>query len=80
MPRDGEWTARCAAPGQQSGRMQRASGSVVRGGPVTGGLMRGGLVWGGLGDAQTKARLVEILATEPGKTIDVSVPESPVTR
>lgn len=49
MPRDGEWTARCAAPGQQSGRMQRASGSVVRGGPVTGGLMRGGLVWGGLG-------------------------------
>lgn len=38
------------------------------------------VVWGGLGDAQTKARLVEILANEPGTTIDVSVPESPVTR
>ena len=38
------------------------------------------VVWGGLGDAPTKARLVEILAKEPGNTIDVSVPESPVTR
>lgn len=38
------------------------------------------VVWGGLGDAGTKARLVEILANEPGTTIDVSVPESPVTR
>jgi cell division protein FtsQ len=38
------------------------------------------VIWGGLGDAQTKARLVEILAGEPGRTIDVSVPESPVTR
>jgi cell division protein FtsQ len=38
------------------------------------------VVWGGLGDATTKARLVEILAQEPGRTIDVSVPESPVTR
>jgi cell division protein FtsQ len=38
------------------------------------------VVWGGIGDARTKARLVEILAQEPGRTIDVSVPESPVTR
>lgn len=38
------------------------------------------VIWGGLGDAQTKARLVEILAGQPGRTIDVSVPESPVTR
>lgn len=38
------------------------------------------VIWGGLGDARTKARLVEILAAEPGTTIDVSVPESPVTR
>ncbi len=38
------------------------------------------VVWGGLGDAQTKARLVEILVSQPGSTIDVSVPESPVTR
>lgn len=38
------------------------------------------VIWGGLGDAATKARLVEILSKEPGTTIDVSVPESPVTR
>lgn len=38
------------------------------------------VVWGGLGDAGTKARLVEILVKQPGSTIDVSVPESPVTR
>lgn len=38
------------------------------------------VVWGGLGDARTKARLVEILVDQPGRTIDVSVPESPVTR
>lgn len=38
------------------------------------------VIWGGLGDASVKARLVEILSKEPGETIDVSVPESPVTR
>jgi cell division protein FtsQ len=38
------------------------------------------VIWGGLGDASVKARLVEILSKEPGGTIDVSVPESPVTR
>lgn len=38
------------------------------------------VVWGGVGDEVLKARLVSILASEPGSTIDVSVPESPVTR
>ncbi len=38
------------------------------------------VIWGGLGEARTKARLVEILIEEPGRTIDVSVPDSPVTR
>lgn len=38
------------------------------------------VVWGGLGGARAKARLVEILAGQPGRTIDVSVPDSPVTR
>lgn len=38
------------------------------------------VVWGGVGDEALKARLVSILASEPGSTIDVSVPESPVTR
>lgn len=38
------------------------------------------VVWGGPGDAATKARLVTILLKQPGSTVDVSVPSSPVTR
>jgi cell division protein FtsQ len=38
------------------------------------------VVWGGVGDGATKAKLVSILVTQPGSTIDVSVPSSPVTR
>lgn len=38
------------------------------------------VVWGGPGDAVTKAKLVSLLLTQPGQTIDVSVPEAPVTR
>ena len=38
------------------------------------------VVWGGSGDGATKAKLVAILASQPGSTIDVSVPSSPVTR
>lgn len=44
MPREDEWTARCGAPGQQSGGMQTASAPVVPGGGV-----RSGLAWGALG-------------------------------
>lgn len=36
--------------------------------------------WGGPGDAALKARLVTVLLEEPGQTIDVSVPEAPITR
>ena len=32
------------------------------------------------GDGAMKARLVKILVSQPGSTIDVSVPSSPVTR
>ena len=38
------------------------------------------VVWGGLGSEPVKSRLVTILAGQPGTTIDVSVPSSPVTR
>lgn len=38
------------------------------------------VVWGGPGDAATKARLVTILVKQPGSTVDVSAPSSPVTR
>jgi cell division protein FtsQ len=38
------------------------------------------VVWGGAGDGERKAQLVKILLREPGSTIDVSVPASPVTR
>jgi cell division protein FtsQ len=38
------------------------------------------VVWGGAGDGALKARLVEVLLEEPGRTIDVSVPDAPVTR
>jgi cell division protein FtsQ len=38
------------------------------------------VVWGGAGDGPRKAELVRILLPEPGSTIDVSVPSSPVTR
>jgi cell division protein FtsQ len=38
------------------------------------------VVWGGSGDGATKAKLVALLAAQPGSTIDVSVPSSPVTR
>ena len=38
------------------------------------------VVWGGAGDGPRKAELVRILLPEPGATIDVSVPSSPVTR
>ena len=38
------------------------------------------VVWGGAADGARKAELVKILLPEPGSTIDVSVPSSPVTR
>jgi cell division protein FtsQ len=38
------------------------------------------VVWGGADDGKRKAELVKILLGEPGATIDVSVPSSPVTR
>ncbi|MEW1955763.1 FtsQ-type POTRA domain-containing protein [Terrabacter sp. NPDC080008] len=38
------------------------------------------VVWGGAGDGPRKAELVKVLLPEPGSTIDVSVPASPVTR
>ncbi len=38
------------------------------------------VVWGGSGDGATKAKLVGLLAAQPGSTIDVSVPSSPVMR
>jgi cell division protein FtsQ len=38
------------------------------------------VVWGGVGDGALKAKLVGILLSQPGSTIDVSVPSSPVTR
>ncbi len=38
------------------------------------------VVWGGAADGKRKAQLVKILLGEPGSTIDVSVPSSPVTR
>jgi len=38
------------------------------------------VVWGGPGEADLKARLVAVLLKEPGRTIDVTVPDSPVTR
>lgn len=38
------------------------------------------VVWGGPGDGAMKAKLVGILVSQPGSTIDVSVPSSPVTR
>jgi len=46
---------------------------VAKGNPKT-------IVWGGAGEGAVKARLVKILLGEPGSTIDVSVPSSPVTR
>lgn len=38
------------------------------------------VVWGGPGEAALKARLVAVLLKEPGRTIDVTVPGSPLTR
>ncbi|MGW5238981.1 cell division protein FtsQ/DivIB [Monashia sp. NPDC004114] len=38
------------------------------------------VVWGGAGSGELKAKLVKILLPQPGSTIDVSVPSSPVTR
>ncbi len=38
------------------------------------------VVWGGAGSGELKAKLVKILLPQPGSTIDVSVPTSPVTR
>lgn len=38
------------------------------------------VVWGGADNGRRKAELVKILLTQPGATIDVSVPSSPVTR
>ena len=38
------------------------------------------VLWGGPGDAAVKAKLVAVLIAEPGRTIDVTVPEAPVTR
>ncbi|NUO35579.1 MAG: cell division protein FtsQ, partial [Dermatophilaceae bacterium] len=47
---------------------------------VQSGERRKSVVWGGPGDGERKAKLVKILLGEPGSTIDVSVPSSPVTR
>ncbi|GAB2749928.1 hypothetical protein GCM10027039_04650 [Terrabacter koreensis] len=47
---------------------------------VQSGERRKTVVWGGAGDGERKAKLVKILMAEPGSTIDVSVPSSPVTR
>ena len=47
---------------------------------VQSGERRKTVVWGGAGDGERKAKLVKILLGEPGSTIDVSVPSSPVTR
>ncbi|GAB3874856.1 hypothetical protein GCM10028802_10270 [Terrabacter terrigena] len=47
---------------------------------VQSGDRRKTVVWGGAGDGQRKAKLVKILMGQPGSTIDVSVPSSPVTR
>ena len=47
---------------------------------VQAGTRRTTVVWGGPGDGARKARLVKILLGQPGSTIDVSVPSSPVTR
>ncbi|MEO7754273.1 MAG: cell division protein, partial [Terracoccus sp.] len=38
------------------------------------------VVWGAAGEADLKAQLVTVLVDQPGATIDVSVPSSPVTR
>lgn len=38
------------------------------------------VVWGRAGEADLKARVLTILLGQPGRTIDVSVPTSPVTR
>ena len=38
------------------------------------------VVWGGAGEGARKAQLVTVLLGEPGDTIAVSVPDSPVTR
>ena len=38
------------------------------------------VLWGGPDDAAVKAKLVAVLLGEPGRTIDVTVPEAPVTR
>lgn len=38
------------------------------------------VLWGGPDDAAVKAKLVAVLIAEPGRTIDVTVPEAPVTR
>jgi cell division protein FtsQ len=38
------------------------------------------VLWGGPDDAAIKAKLVAVLIAEPGRTIDVTVPEAPVTR
>ncbi|GAA2742286.1 hypothetical protein GCM10009868_11650 [Terrabacter aerolatus] len=38
------------------------------------------VVWGGADNGQRKAELVRLLLPQPGSTIDVSVPSSPVTR
>lgn len=47
---------------------------------VQSGERRKTVVWGGAGEGERKAKLVKILLGEPGSTIDVSVPSSPVTR
>jgi cell division protein FtsQ len=47
---------------------------------VQAGERRKTVVWGGAGEGERKAKLVKILLPEPGSTIDVSVPSSPVTR
>jgi len=47
---------------------------------VQAGERRKTVVWGGAGDRERKATLVKLLLGEPGSTIDVSVPSSPVTR
>jgi cell division protein FtsQ len=38
------------------------------------------VIWGPAGDAALKAKVLAVLVDQPGQTIDVSVPDSPVTR
>jgi cell division protein FtsQ len=85
VPREGV-TASLEALGALSPEIRKEVGAITlsSSGRVTLTLAHAGrartVVWGGPGAAALKARLVEVLLSQPGATIDVSVPESPVTR